>query len=61
MSVKKKGNFDMQRQRGLRGKTGIPLQRYDDSAYNNVIKKNFRSRPIKRTVSLNAEEVNNGK
>ncbi len=39
MGVKNKNNLDMQRQRGLRGKTGIPLQRYDDSSWNELAKK----------------------
>ena len=36
--AKKKLNKDMQRQRGLRGKMGIPGIRYDDSAWNNIKK-----------------------
>ncbi len=49
MSVKKKGNFDIQRQRGLRGKTGISGQRYGDSV--DIDK-------VKKVATHNKEEVN---
>ena len=56
MGVKNKNNNDLVRQRGLRGKMGIPLQRYDDSAYNNLIKKSHKWRPIKSRTSQIAQE-----
>ena len=61
MGVKKKNNFDMQRQRGLRGKMGIPLQRYDDSSFNNIPKKNFKRKSVKcgsKSWSLNHDTLN---
>lgn len=36
MTIKNKNNFDMQRQRSVRGKMGIPGQRYDDGSFNSV-------------------------